>query len=61
LSIKHGAEAILTTEKDAVRFPFVDRRDIPVIFMRVEIEMFSGEEEFMDWISRICFKNHRAA
>jgi len=60
-SIKHGADAILTTEKDAVRFPFVDRLDIPILFMRVEIEMFSGEEEFMDWISRICFKNHRVA
>jgi len=60
LSIQHGAEAILTTEKDAVRFPFVDRLDIPILFMRVEIEMFSGEEEFMDWIDRICFKNHRA-
>ena len=60
-SIQHGADAILTTEKDAVRFPFVDRLDIPIIFMRVEIEMFTGEEEFLDWISRICFKNHRAA
>ena len=60
-SIRSGAEAVLTTEKDAVRFPFIDRRDIPVIFMRVEIEMLSGEEEFMDWIARICFKNHRAA
>lgn len=58
-SIECGAEAILTTEKDAVRFPFVDRRDIPVIYMRVEIEMLSGEEEFMDWVSRICFKNPR--
>jgi len=58
-SIKRGAQAILTTEKDAVRFPFVDRRDIPVIFMRVEIEMLSGEEEFMDWISRICFRSPR--
>jgi tetraacyldisaccharide 4'-kinase len=58
-SIKHGADAILTTEKDAVRFPFVDRRDIPVIYMRVEIEMLSGEEEFMNWISRICFKTPR--
>jgi tetraacyldisaccharide 4'-kinase len=56
-SIQRGAEAILTTEKDAVRFPFVDRRDIPILFMRVEIEMLSGEEEFMDWISRICFKS----
>ena len=60
-SIKRGAEAILTTEKDAVRFPFVERRDVPILFMRVEIEMFTGEEEFMDWISRICFKNHRSA
>jgi tetraacyldisaccharide 4'-kinase len=58
-SIKRGAEAILTTEKDAVRFPFLDRRDIPVIYMRVEIEMLSGEEEFLDWISRICFKSPR--
>ena len=58
-SIKHGAEAILTTEKDAVRFPFVERCDIPVIYMRVEIEMLSGEEEFMDWISRISFKSAR--
>ena len=60
-SIRRGAEAVLTTEKDAVRFPFVDRRDVPILFMRVEIEMLSGEEEFMDWIARICFKNHRAA
>jgi tetraacyldisaccharide 4'-kinase len=59
-SMKRGAEAILTTEKDAVRFPFIERRDIPVIFMRVEIEMLSGEDEFMDWISRICFKSPQA-
>ncbi len=58
-SIKRGAQAILTTEKDAVRFPYVERRDIPVLFMRVEIEMLSGEEEFMDWIARICFKSPR--
>ena len=56
-SIKRGAEAVLTTEKDAVRFPMVERRDIPVMFLRVEIEMLSGEEEFMDWIARICFKS----
>jgi len=60
-SIQRGAEAILTTEKDAVRLPFVERCDIPILFMRVQIEMLSGEEEFMNWISRICFKNHRSA
>ena len=59
-SIREGADAILTTEKDAVRFPFVDRRDIPILFLRVEIEMLSGEKEFMDWIERICFKTPRS-
>ena len=51
-----GAEAIVTTEKDAVRLPLVERRDIPVYFLRVEIELLSGEENFNDLISRICFK-----
>ena len=51
-----GAEAIVTTEKDAVRLPLVERRDIPVYFLRVEIELLSGEESFNDLISRLCFK-----
>jgi tetraacyldisaccharide 4'-kinase len=51
-----GAELIVTTEKDAVRFPLLDRCDLPVFFLRVEIEMLSGSEAFNDWIDRICFK-----
>jgi tetraacyldisaccharide 4'-kinase len=51
-----GAEMILTTEKDAVRFPRIERCDLPVIYLRVEIEMLSGSEEFNDWIDRICFR-----
>lgn len=51
-----GAEMILTTEKDAVRFPRIERCDIPVIYLRVEIEMLSGSEAFNDWIDRICFR-----
>ena len=33
-----GAEFIMTTEKDAVRMPRLDRRDIQILFLRVEIE-----------------------
>ncbi len=51
-----GADALVTTEKDAVRFPLVERRDLPVYFLRVEIEMLSGTEAFNHWISRICFQ-----
>ncbi len=50
-----GTEMIITTEKDAVRFPSLNRRDIPVLFMRVEIGIISGQESFDECISRICF------
>lgn len=50
-----GAEIIMTTEKDAVRMPRLDRRDIPILFLRVEIDILSGKESFDQCISRICF------
>jgi tetraacyldisaccharide 4'-kinase len=51
-----GAKAIVTTEKDAVRFPRLDRTAVPVYFLRVDIELLSGTEDFNACISRICFK-----
>ena len=55
-SKKRNASAILTTEKDAVRFPKLERCDVPVYFLRVDIEILSGEEDFHECISRICFR-----
>jgi tetraacyldisaccharide 4'-kinase len=55
-AVESGAELIVTTEKDAVRFPLIDRCDLPVLYLRVEIEMLSGAEAFEQWIDRICFK-----
>jgi len=54
-SLNHDAEMIVTTEKDSVRFPKLDRRDLPICFLRVEIDILSGAESFNDCISRICF------
>lgn len=51
-----GAEMVVTTEKDAVRFPRIERPQVPLYFLRVEIEMLSGAEAFQDWINRICFR-----
>lgn len=51
-----GADAIVTTEKDAVRFPKLDRCDVPVYFLRVDIKILSGAEDFHDCIARICFR-----
>ena len=55
-SLLKGAQVVITTEKDAVRFPLIERRDLPIYFLRVEIEMLTGAEAFNDWISRICFQ-----
>ena len=53
---KRQAEIIVTTQKDAVRFPKLDRRDLPILFMRVEIQIVSGANDFQDCVRKICFK-----
>lgn len=53
---KQQAVLIVTTEKDAVRFPKIERQDVPIYFLRVEIELLSGQEDFYACISRICFR-----
>ncbi len=54
-SLSRQTELILTTEKDAVRFPKLDRRDLPIYFLRVKIDILSGKETFDACIHRICF------
>lgn len=50
-----NADLLVTTEKDAARFPeLVDTR-LPVYYLRVEIEMLHGADEFDEWVSRVCF------
>ena len=49
-----GGHALITTEKDAVRFPRVNRHDLPVYFLRVEIRLLSTNESFHDCIMRVC-------
>ena len=53
---KRRAEVILTTQKDAVRFPKIDRRDLPIYYMRVEIKILSGAKDFDDCVRQICFR-----
>lgn len=51
--IRRDLEFIVTTEKDIVRFPPVPRSDIPIIYMRVEIEILRGHEVFEKMIRLI--------
>ncbi len=53
---KRRADMVVTTQKDAVRFPKLDRRDLPIYFMRVEIKITAGADGFDEAVRRICFK-----
>ncbi len=53
---KRGAAMLVTTQKDAVRFPKLDRRDLPIYFMRVEIKITDGADNFHDCVRQICFR-----
>jgi tetraacyldisaccharide 4'-kinase len=55
-SKKRQATAIITTQKDAVRFPKIDRRDLPIYFIRVEIKILKGAKDFQDCVRQICFR-----
>jgi len=55
-SKKRQASMVITTQKDAVRFPKLDRRDLPVYFMRVEIRIVRGAKDFQECVRQICFR-----
>ncbi|HOY57394.1 MAG TPA: tetraacyldisaccharide 4'-kinase [Verrucomicrobiota bacterium] len=55
-SKKRQASMVITTQKDAVRFPKLDRRDLPVYFMRVEIKIVRGAKDFQECVRQICFR-----
>ena len=54
-----GADAVVTTEKDAVRMTRIDRRAVPVLFLRIEVKFLDGADEFRRCVNEITFKDSR--
>jgi len=54
--IRRDLEMIVTTEKDAVRMPWLPEAEVkvPIYFLRVEIEILSGQESWEHCVARIC-------
>lgn len=52
--VERDMDMIVTTEKDAVRFPMPGSIDVPVYFLRIEVEILKGQEIWDDLIDRIC-------
>ena len=51
-----GADALVTTEKDAVRFPRLETAPVKCLYLRIAIEILVGGESFTRRINRICFR-----
>jgi tetraacyldisaccharide 4'-kinase len=54
--IRRDLAMIVTTEKDAVRMPYLPEAEVkvPICFLRVEIEILSGHESWEHCVARIC-------
>jgi tetraacyldisaccharide 4'-kinase len=55
LADEMGARAIVTTEKDAVRLPRLQHAAVPLYYLRVDIEILRGAENFHQCVEHICF------
>ncbi len=47
-------DLIVTTEKDATRFLKAEEMDVPIYYLRIEIEIEQGHENWQKMIDRIC-------
>ena len=54
------ADALITTEKDAVRFPRLETTPVPCYYLRVDIEITAGAENFAAAVDHICNVKRRA-
>jgi tetraacyldisaccharide 4'-kinase len=52
--VQRDIELIVTTEKDAVRFPKPEEMDVDIYFLRIEIEILKGQEVWDRLVDRIA-------
>lgn len=50
-----GAECLITTEKDAVRISSNLKCPLPILYLRLEIDIIRGASDFDEAVGRICF------
>jgi tetraacyldisaccharide 4'-kinase len=56
--VRRGVSCILTTEKDAVRMPRLLNQEIPIRYLRIEIEILKGEEHWRKMLEQLVHPFH---
>jgi tetraacyldisaccharide 4'-kinase len=57
--MERDIELIVTTEKDAVRFPKPAELDVDIYFLRIEVELFDGQDIWDRFIDQIATPRER--
>lgn len=57
--ITRGVDMVVTTEKDAVRFPRPAEIDVPIYYLRIEVKILDGQEVWEQCLERICDRKNR--
>ncbi len=52
--VERDMDMIVTTEKDAVRFPRPKEIEVPIYFLRIEVQILKGHEVWGKLIDRLC-------
>ena len=52
--VERDMELIVTTEKDAVRFPQPTEINVPIYFLRIEVRILTGQEVWDGMVERLC-------
>lgn len=52
--VERDMEIIVTTEKDAVRFPRPTEINVPIYFLRIEVQILSGQPAWDAMVDRLC-------
>lgn len=52
--IERDMQLVVTTEKDAVRFPRPRELTVPIWFLRIEVEILKGHNDWEEMIDRLC-------
>lgn len=52
--VDRDMDLIVTTEKDAVRYPKPEEMDVPVYFLRIEVEILQGNDVWERLVEGIC-------
>jgi tetraacyldisaccharide 4'-kinase len=52
--VERDMQMIVTTEKDAVRFPRPTEINVPIYFLRIEVQILAGQKSWDDLVDRIC-------